>query len=114
MTARVYETVMAEASAVLAAGYSAILDAVSLRPAERGQIAALAANAGIPFTGLWLEAPAAVLQQRIEGRSRDASDADAAVLHRQVAIDSGEIGWARIDVSGSRDDALDRTRAAIA
>jgi hypothetical protein len=114
VTARVYETVMTEASAVLAAGYSSIIDAVSLRPDERATIAVLAANARVPFTGLWLEAPTAVLEQRIGGRSNDASDADRAVLHRQTTIDAGAIGWTRIDVSGSHQDALDKARAAIA
>jgi aminoglycoside phosphotransferase family enzyme/predicted kinase len=114
VTARVYETVMAEASGVLAAGYSTIIDAVSLRPDERANIAVLAANARVPFAGLWLEAPTALLEQRVGGRSNDASDADRAVLHRQTAIDAGDVGWTRIDVSGSRRDALDKARAAIA
>jgi predicted kinase len=114
VTARIYETVMAEASAVLAAGYSTIIDAVSLRPDERANIAVLAANARVPFTGLWLEAPTALLEQRVGKRSNDASDADRAILHRQTAIDAGDIGWTRIDVSGSRQDALDKARAAIA
>ncbi len=95
----VYAALQDEAAAALAAGCSAIVDATFLRPDERDAVAALAARAGVAFTGLWLEAPPAVLAARIAARHDDASDADRAVLERQLAMDSGAISWRRIDAA---------------
>jgi predicted kinase len=61
----------------------------------------VAAAAGVPFIGVWLEAPESVLISRTEQRRRDASDADAAVVRLQRAQDTGPIQWCRIDASGS-------------
>jgi hypothetical protein len=55
---RVYETLRQKAAAALAAGYSVIIDAVSLKPEERRSFAAVAEAAADPFSGLWLAAPA--------------------------------------------------------
>jgi predicted kinase len=53
------------------------------------------AKAGVPFHGVWLEAPPEVLLSRIADRREDASDADARVLELQLAEDPGEIAWLR-------------------
>ncbi len=96
---RVYAALYAEAAATLAAGYTAIADAAFLRAGERERIAGVAAAAGAPFTGLWLEAPAAVLDERIGQRHGDASDADRRVLERQLTLDLGAVDWVRLDSS---------------
>jgi 2,3-bisphosphoglycerate-independent phosphoglycerate mutase len=98
---RVYRKVYDEAAAALGAGYSVIADAAFLDPAERAAIAVVAARAGVPFTGLWLEARAKTLRQRIAARRGDASDADRAVLDFQLSRDLGPLDWARVDASGS-------------
>ena len=54
----------------------------------------------MPFTGLWLEAPAEALETRIAERTGDASDATVAVLRRQ-RIDFGTVGWHRVDAGGT-------------
>jgi aminoglycoside phosphotransferase family enzyme/predicted kinase len=103
VTRRVYETVRDRAAAVLAAGHSAIVDAVYARPADREAIEGVAARAGVPFVGVWLEAPESVLVARAEGRRSDASDADADVIRRQIAGGTGSVDWHRLDAAGSPD-----------
>jgi aminoglycoside phosphotransferase family enzyme/predicted kinase len=98
---RVYGGLREHALAALAAGYTAIVDAAFLRVDERNRIAAVAAEAGVKFLGLWLVAPGDVLAGRIAARGRDASDADLAVLQRQLAMDLGPIFWHRIDARSS-------------
>ena len=55
------------------------------------------------FTGLWLAAPPAILKSRVTGRRGDASDADAAVVEKQLGYQPGEIRWKKVDASGSLD-----------
>ena len=110
---RVYAEFRQEAAAALAAGYAAIADATFVDPPERAAIEAVATRAGVPFLGLWLEAPPDVLVARVGARRDDASDADVAVLRRQLGYDPGAISWQRIDVSGGAAGALARVRALI-
>jgi uncharacterized protein len=113
VTERVYSAVHDEASTVLATGYVAIVDATFLREEERNSIAALAKLSGVPFLGLWLEAPAEVLTTRLGRRYNDASDADAGVLQQQLEAGPGAVGWCRIDVSGDLTQTLVTVRRLI-
>ena len=88
-----------EAGAGLKAGVSVVLDAAFLKLAERSAAEALAARMAIPFQGLWMEAPEALLRERLDARTGDASDADGAVLDHQLSREVGEIGWRRIDAA---------------
>ena len=45
------------AATVVRAGHAAIADAVFARPADRDAIEQAAAAAGVPFVGIWLDAP---------------------------------------------------------
>ncbi len=92
---RTYREMFATARRVLAAGWTVILDATFLNPDRRGEAEALAAEARVPFEGLWLEAPPEVLRARLAARRGDASDADLAVLERQLARGAGTVTWAR-------------------
>jgi len=96
-TERVYRSLCVVAAEALAAGYAVVADAVFLRPEERQAIAETARAKGVPFIGLWLEAPPDLLAHRIEARRNDASDADVEVMRRQLGHDSGTVTWARID-----------------
>ncbi|MFN0190731.1 MAG: AAA family ATPase [Aestuariivirga sp.] len=110
---KVYQQVIRRAEAALAAGHSVILDAVFAMPRERSAVEALAKKHGARFNGLWLEAPPRILRTRLDARRLDASDADAAVLERQLGYDLGEIGWRRTDVSGTPEDAIKAAREGI-
>lgn len=97
----VYARLYVEAAAVLRTGYCVVVDAVFARAEERGAIAAVAAQAGVPFLGLWLEAPLEVAARRLAARTGDASDATPAVLTEQRNYALGELGdWMRLEAGG--------------
>lgn len=114
VTARVYDALRNEAASALRAGYCAIVDAVALRPEERQAFAAVAREAGVPFTGLWLDAPGEALTARVTARRHDASDATGAVVARQLQVDPGPLDdWARLDAGGSQAAVLAAARHAL-
>ena len=96
-----YRAIFQRAKAALKAGHSVILDAVFAREEEREVAEELAGSTNARFTGLWLVAAPAILKSRVTGRSGDASDADAAVVEKQLGYQPGEIRWKKVDVSGS-------------
>jgi predicted kinase len=103
---RVYGTVTDRAARVGRGGHVAIADAVFARPADREGIERAAAMAGVPFIGLWLDAPESELIARSRRRHLDPSDADADVIRRQLVQDIGPIAWHHIDASGTPEDVL--------
>jgi aminoglycoside phosphotransferase family enzyme/predicted kinase len=87
-TQRTYERLAQHAARAVQAGYTAIVDATFLTRAQRDAFRRLAAQLGVPFTILAFHAHPETLQRRVVHRSTqadDASDADLAVLHRQLA-----------------------------
>jgi predicted kinase len=113
VTPEVYRELGERAAAALKAGYAAVIDAVSLREEERRAFAEVAQKAGVPFTGLWLDAPAGAMRARIEARRGDASDATAPVLDLQLQADPGPLDWIRIDASGDPEETLVQARRAL-
>jgi len=113
MTQEVYSGLNEAAAAALAAGHSVIVDAVFAQPAERAAIAATARAAGVPFIGLWLEAPPKLLAERIQARKDDASDATVSVLQRQLTYDLGPMDWIPLDASGDTATCLAAARAVL-
>ncbi len=97
MTERVYGELRSRAERSLVAGRSVVVDAVHGQPAERDALEALAAGLGVPFRGLWLDAPLDSRLARVIARQGDASDADAAVVSLQESYDLGDVGWVRLD-----------------
>ncbi len=100
----VYGEMLGAARQCLGAGWAVVLDAAFLKPAERAAAEDLSAELGLPFQGLWLEAPAEVLRQRVRDRVDDASDADVAVLEGQLARTVGEVSWRYVDAARDLDD----------
>jgi uncharacterized protein len=98
---RVYAAGFEQAARIVGSGHTAIVDAVFARPQDRIEVERVAAQAGVPFTGLWLDAPPETLLRRAEARRGDASDADAAVVRQQIAEGTGHVAWPRIAAEAS-------------
>ncbi|AMN47633.1 hypothetical protein ACG33_11085 [Steroidobacter denitrificans] len=84
---RVYERLLHLAGEQLRAGQSVIVDAAFLKQAERHRFSALADELDVPLVLLHCVAPAEELGRRLSARQRagkDASEADEAVMLRQV------------------------------
>lgn len=112
--ARTYDEVLARVRTTLAAGHACVVDAVHGAPDDRAQVERLALDLGVPFQGLWLDAPLDVLCARVEARTGDASDADRAVVVRQVRAGFGDVNWTPVDASGASAEAVADARAALA
>ena len=110
-SARTYEVLRREAEVILQAGFSVLLDATFLRRAHRVPVIALAQRLGVPCRVLVFSAPEPLLRERIRHRAaegRDASEADEAVMQRQlrewepVSPEEGATVWA-LDTTQSVD-----------
>ena len=113
VTRDVYERLIAKARTALRAGQSVLVDATFAAAAERGAVAGVATELGVPFAGLFLDAPLATRLERIGSRQADASDADADVARRQAAEPLSEKGWAAVAASGSLSDTLALARSRL-
>ena len=60
----------------------------------------------VPFVGVWLEAPEAMLIARTEQRRDDASDADADVIRIQHRQGTGVMTWHRVEAASSSEIVL--------
>ena len=113
VTTRVYASIADKARRAAAAGHCAIVDGVFAKPQERAVMQRSASALGVPFHGLFLDADLATRVARVGARSGDASDADAAVARAQESYDLGALDWERVDASGTPDQTLARTHAAL-
>lgn len=113
MSARVYEALAADATAVVAGGHSAIVDAVFARVDDRLAIERAARIADVAFAALWLDAPEGVLIERIMQRGPDASDADADVVRMQCAQSAGEVRWSHVDAAADSESVVARAHASL-
>ncbi len=97
----------------LDAGYVTIADAVFGREDERDAIAAVAAGAGIPFCGLWLDISAAEQDRRLAARTGDVSDATPAIGERQRSMVDPVRDWYRIDAGRDMQEILTDARSMV-
>lgn len=87
-SALTYERLLGLAQLALDAGYPTIVDATFLRAPQRDAFRRAAASRKLPFAILHCHAEPALLRERVAARHAaraDASDADLAVLERQLA-----------------------------
>jgi aminoglycoside phosphotransferase family enzyme/predicted kinase len=110
---RVYAALAEKAEKVLAAGHSAVVDAVFARATERSQIAGVCRRRQSYFCGLFLTADVETRLSRVGGRRGDASDADQNVVLLQSEYDLSSMDWIRIDASGTLAQTLDAAMAAL-
>src|ERR1700692_3921039 len=113
VTARVYGSIADKARRIVAAGHSAIVDAVFAKQAEREALAAAAKAAKVPLQDLFLTANLATRIARVGGRTNDASDAGATVVQAQEDYELGALEWPKIDASGTVVETFARARVAL-
>jgi len=116
VTRDVYRLIDDKARRALRAGQGVVLDATFSSARERRAAGAVAAEVGVAFDGLFLEAPLETRLARVGAREADASDADVAIARGQRAEPLGEKGWTALDAGGALNEtaalALGRLRCA--
>lgn len=96
---RTNAAVVSQAAEAARQGHTVIVDSTFLAPGMRESLEQAVALSGIPFTGIWLEAPLPILEQRIRSRRNDASDATVAVLRKAAERGIGRGQWAGVDAA---------------
>ncbi len=97
----VYRRLIDKTRVAMRAGQAVVLDATFATAEDRRAAAGAAAEVGVAFAGLFLDAPVATRLKRIASRRADASDADADVARRQTAEPLGERGWVALGAAGN-------------
>jgi uncharacterized protein len=117
-TQRTYQRLQALAAECLGFGQSVVVDAASLRQAERAALRALAEQAGAHFTLLECVAPPDAMQVRLHARqaaNTDPSDATAAVLAQQTTwAEPVPAHWAPVHRRVHNAGSLDELRRQVA
>ncbi|HWU61317.1 MAG TPA: aminoglycoside phosphotransferase, partial [Ensifer sp.] len=63
--------------------------------------------AGVPFVGIWLDAPADILRARVAARKGGQSDATPDVLEKQLATGVAGLTWHIVDATRPIDAVID-------
>jgi aminoglycoside phosphotransferase family enzyme/predicted kinase len=113
ISAKTYSCLRHLAAIALAAGLSVVIDAAHLKAEERLAAAELARRSGARFTGLWLEAPTALLAERVAKRNHDASDATPDIVAAQAKKTIGDLEWRRLDASAPLESLADQALSEI-
>ncbi len=110
---RTYGEMARIAGNAIAQGHAAIADAVFDRQAARERVAEVAQRVGVPFRGLWLEAPERVLVERVAARRGDPSDATPDIVMHQLARKGAASEWTKLASRGERKAVVAAALAAI-
>jgi len=111
---RVYAALAEKAGRIIAAGHSAIVDAVFAKPAERDALRGAARTSSGAFHGLFLTADVATRLTRLRSRRDDASDAGEVVARAQEQYALGHNDWSSIDASATPEHTLAVARNLLA
>ena len=106
VSAAIYERLFKLADHCAGARHAVIVDATFLNEGGRRRIETIAHERSLPFLGIWLEASETTLMERVAARRGDASDATRSVVRQQIAEDTGDITWRRIDAAAPVDALL--------
>lgn len=82
-----------------APAHAVIVDGTFLGHGLAAAVARAAQAAGVPWLGVWLQAPLAELERRVAARQGDASDATVDVLRRAAADAVPPAGWMCLDAT---------------
>lgn len=113
VSGRTYAEMARIAGNALTHGHAAIADAVFDRQTERDRITEVAERAGVPFHGLWLEAPEQMLVERVSARRGDPSDATPDIVMGQLARKGAASEWTKLASRGERSLVVDAALAAV-
>lgn len=102
-SARTYAAMMQVAELMLAQGHAVVADAVFDRRIDRERIGEVARRGGMPFCGLWLQAPKDTLVQRVTERRGDPSDATPSIVIDQISRHGAAKEWTRISAQENVD-----------
>ena len=106
--AAIYDRIIQRARNILKTGHSVLIDATFLDPDDREKATNVAADTGLAFHRIWLDAPPGILVDRVTARRGDASDADADVVRAQYASAVLPNDWQIISALGSIADTVAR------
>lgn len=106
MTVKTYEAFIDQARQAILAGQSVVLDAVFAMQDQRETAEALAAELGVPFMGIWVEAPEEVRIERVMKRERNVSDITPEIARSQSEYDVGEMTWASVNSAGEKTETV--------
>jgi hypothetical protein len=112
-SARVHDRLFMDASRCLQAGWPVIVDATFLDASAREKAETIAKAQNAPFIGIWLDAKPDTLRQRVASRKSSASDADLAVLERQLATAEPPTKWIHVSANGALSETVSVTRTVI-
>ncbi len=112
-SARTYLAMMQIAEVMLMHGHAAVADAVFDRRIDRERIGEIARRTGVPFCGLWLQAPREMLLERVSARRGDPSDATPSAVIDQISRHGAATEWMRISAQENIDTVAAAALAAI-
>jgi predicted kinase/aminoglycoside phosphotransferase family enzyme len=113
LTRQAHATLAAQVREAAAGGHAVVADATFLDLADRATVQQAAADAGVPFVGLWLDAALPALQTRLTRRAFDASDSSIDTLRTANLANPGALDWLPVDATDAA-PALAAARVAIA
>ncbi len=100
-----YDVLYQQAKSALSVGACVIIDALFYNPKERQAVAELAKTMGVPFVGLWMDAPLSVRTERVSIRKNKIDDTHfEQELESQLSLDTGVIEWYQITTEQEKDD----------